>query len=490
MRKRLFVILVISSFNICLIKAKTSYGLQTFIRMAQDSSVAAIKARNIFEAAYWQYRGYRADRLPSLTMTLTPFEYDRNVIKRYISSTDRDEYRSQRSLYSYGNLQLSQNVDLTGGTVYATSELGFLRTFSTSTFNQFTSAPFKIGYHQPLVGYNSFRWDNAIEPVKYEAARRNYTYAMENIAYETATLFFELASAETALRTTQNLYAKADTLLTAGKTLYKQDALVKSDLLVLEQNSLQIQNQCIQKENDCRNALFNLLSYAGFSQMDSIDIAIPDGTPVAEVSFEQAVRECREGNPAYLEMRQDILSASRDLDKAGKQRHLEANLDFSIGYNQYSDQFRSAYRNLMQQEVVSVGITIPLLDWGKRKGRYNMAKSTLETLRAEERQKTLALEEEVFAAVNNYHTQRKFLENSKNGIRVNDIIYHETVEKFLAGTVNVREVREAMDNVMQSEERYMDSLRDDWLSYLNLRRLTLYDFQKGCRLVHTEEWDR
>lgn len=487
MRNRISIITGLLLLNSCIIKAKISYDLQTFIHMAQDSSAEAIKARNVFNEAYWQYRNYKAERLPSLTMTLTPLQYDRNVIKRYISETDRDEYRSQRSLYTYGNLQFSQNIDLTGGTVYASSELGLLRTFSTSTYNQFTSAPFRIGYQQSLIGYNGFKWDHKIEPVKYEVARRNYAYEKEGIVYQTATLFFEVASAKTRLKITRDLYAKADTLFLIGKTQYEQDALIKSDLLTLEQNRLQLQNQCVKNENDYQNALFNLLSYVGFSHIENIEIVLPDEPPVMVISYDQAIAECRCNNPAYLDMQQNIMSAAKDLDKAKKQRHLEANLDLSIGYNQYSDHFREAFRNLMQQEVISIGVTIPLIDWGLRKGKYNMAKSSLETTQAEEKKKILEVEQEVFVAVNNYHTQQNFLKNARSGIDVNNMIYKETIEKFKTGTVNVKDVKEAMSNVMQSETTFIESLRDDWLSYFNLRRLTLYDFQKGCQLVHAEE---
>ena len=146
---------------------KKVLNLKNVILLAQDSSIDGIKARDTFNTSYWQYRNYNSERLPSLMLSLTPIQYNRDVLKRYISETNRDEYRSQQSMYSYGNLKLSQNIDFTGGQFYVISELGFLRTFSSSTYNQFTSTPFKIGYTQSLIGYNAFKWDKKIEPLKY-----------------------------------------------------------------------------------------------------------------------------------------------------------------------------------------------------------------------------------------------------------------------------------------------------------------------------------
>ena len=173
MRKSIYIVITASFICIACV-AQNKYSLQTIINIAKERSVSIQKAKNELNVYRWQYSNYKAERLPTLTLTLTPFQYSRNIIKRYISDSDRDEYRSQRSLYSYGNLQLTQNVNFTGGTLYAVSELGFLRTFGSTTYNQFSTVPYRIGYSQSLFGYNRFKWDRKIEPLKYETAKRKY----------------------------------------------------------------------------------------------------------------------------------------------------------------------------------------------------------------------------------------------------------------------------------------------------------------------------
>ena len=70
---------------------------------------------NMYLAGYWEYRTYKANRLPSLTLNMTPAQYNRDITKRYDSEQDLDIYRSQQSFYAYGNLAVRQNFDLTGG---------------------------------------------------------------------------------------------------------------------------------------------------------------------------------------------------------------------------------------------------------------------------------------------------------------------------------------------------------------------------------------
>ena len=43
-----------------------------------------------------------------------------------------------------------------------------MRSFGGNKYTQFTSVPVRLGYSQSLVGYNPFRWERRIEPLKYE----------------------------------------------------------------------------------------------------------------------------------------------------------------------------------------------------------------------------------------------------------------------------------------------------------------------------------
>lgn len=153
---------------------RITLDLQQTIALANDSSLEAFRTKNMYLAGYWEYRTYKANRLPSLTLNMTPAQYNRDITKRYDSEQDLDIYRSQQSFYAYGNLAVRQNFDLTGGTFYLDTELGYMRSFGGNKYTQFTSVPVRLGYSQSLVGYNPFRWERRIEPLKYEKVKKEY----------------------------------------------------------------------------------------------------------------------------------------------------------------------------------------------------------------------------------------------------------------------------------------------------------------------------
>lgn len=133
--------------------------LNRTIALANDSSLESFRTQNMYLSGYWEYRTYKANRLPSLTLDLTPAQYNRDITKRYDSGQDLDVYRTQQSYYAYGGLSVRQNLDLTGGTFYLESNLAYMRNFGDNSATQLTSVPIRIGYSQSLVGYNPFKWE-------------------------------------------------------------------------------------------------------------------------------------------------------------------------------------------------------------------------------------------------------------------------------------------------------------------------------------------
>ena len=170
--KNSFIIILILIFA-QISNAQKVLTLPEVIRLAQDSSLTAFRYKNMYMSSYWQWRNYKADRLPSLTLQLTPVAYNRQLISRYDSESDMDVYRQQKSYLANGNLIFSQNFTPLGGTFTINTSLDYLRYFGATTYNQFSSVPLSIGYSHTMFGYNKFKWDKKIEPVKFEKPNCN-----------------------------------------------------------------------------------------------------------------------------------------------------------------------------------------------------------------------------------------------------------------------------------------------------------------------------
>ena len=116
-------------------------SLDKTISLASDSSLAAFRARNVYLSGYWEFRNYQAERLPSLTLNLTPAQYYRDITKRYNSELDIDEYRKQQSFYAGGNIKVKQIFDPLGGSFYLDTDLEYRHYFVVNTCTRLTPGP-------------------------------------------------------------------------------------------------------------------------------------------------------------------------------------------------------------------------------------------------------------------------------------------------------------------------------------------------------------
>ena len=170
--------------------------LKRTIALANDSSLSAFRYQNMYLSGYWEYRSYKAARLPSLSLNLTPVQYYRYITQRYDSQADVDVYREQQMFSATAGLSLVQNLDLLGGTFYVDTQLDYLRNFGDVNSTQFSTVPFRIGYQQDLLGFNAFRWDRKIEPLKFEKVKKQFIYNSESVSEEAVNYFFSLAMAQ------------------------------------------------------------------------------------------------------------------------------------------------------------------------------------------------------------------------------------------------------------------------------------------------------
>ena len=204
----------------------------------------------MYLSGYWEYRTFRANRLPSLTLDVTPAQYNRDITKRYDSGQDLDVYRTQQSYYAYGGLSVKQNFDLTGGTFIWNRILPICVTSGSNSATQLTSVPIRIGYSQSLVGYNSFKWERRIEPLKYERVKKEFLYNVEKVSETATNYFFSLAMAQAEYNLAKENLASTDTLYRIGQQRHRVAAISQADLLTLKLDRVNAQNTLQNKASD------------------------------------------------------------------------------------------------------------------------------------------------------------------------------------------------------------------------------------------------
>lgn len=458
------------------------------VQLANDSSLSAFRAKNSYMASHWEYRSFKADRLPSLSLYLTPVSYNRDYTRRYDSEQNIDIYRRQQSLYSYGNLAAQQNLDITGGTFFIDSELGYIRNLGEQTYSQFSSVPIRVGYRQDLIGYNPFKWEKRIAPVKYEKAQKELIHQLEQTA-ETATgYFFDLAMAQAEYELAVENLASSDTLYRIGEQKHKIASIGQADLLTLKLDRVNAQNSLQNAEINLKRTMFALAAYLNLEKDTRITLKLPGYPREVIITEEEALMLAKENNPQYLDSEQQILQSEQTVERAKIESWFNAGLSASVGFNQVAESFRNAYRDPLQQDIVSLTLSIPLVDWGVRKGRYNMAKSNLNITRLTAQENEIRLEEDVIMTVGDFTIQQHLIRSAEEAMELAKLAYEQTRERFIIGKADINSLTLSTNRRQEAQRNYISALKNYWQSYFKIRKLTLFDFEKRTPIADTFDW--
>ena len=463
--------------------------LKRTIALANDSSLSAFRYQNMYLSGYWEYRSYKAARLPSLSLNLTPAQYYRYITQRYDSQADIDVYREQQMFSAAAGLSLVQNFDLLGGTFYVDTQLDYLRNFGDVNSTQFSTVPFRIGYQQDLLGFNAFRWDRKIEPLKFEKVKKQFIYNSESVSEEAVNYFFSLAMAQADYRLAEDNLATADTLYAIGEQRQKIAAISQADLLTLKLDKVNARNTLKNAEITRKRAMSALATFLNLDKNTYIEIDLPSRPRYVDIPADRALLLAKENNPTYLEQRQNVLEAEREVDRTKKESRFNASVNASVGFNQVADNLGVAYRNLLQQDLVSLTVSIPLVDWGVRKGKYNMARNNLNVVKIAARQEEISLEEDVMMTVSDFNVQQDLIASASEALDLAELAYDQTRRRFIIGKADISSLTLSLNRQQEAQKNYIQALQNYWLNYYKIRKLTLHDFESGMSLSDRFDFD-
>ena len=477
--KKLFLLATIILFLLPFQKSNSQelkrLTLDDVLKLAEEQSPNALMAKNRFRASYWQYRTFKAEYRPSLTLTGTTPYYSTAFERVWNSQDSKWDYKSTNVLRNLGSLALSQNIGLTGGTISLNSDLTLENDFERDTRNYIT-VPISIGLVQPLFRYNSLRWQKKTEPLKYSAAKQTYLSNIEAVHTQAVMNFFSLALAQSNKQIAEMNFANADTLYKIAQGRYELGTIAENELLELQLSWLNTETNRKEAEMNLRDREIRLKSFLGFNENVRLELILPTEIPALQVEPNEVLEMAKANNPTILNQELTVLTAQSAVAQAKAEKGLNANLIASYGTRDQDKDFNLAYDNSSQQQNIRLGISVPILDWGLGRGKYKMAVSNLELAQVTSDQALVDFEQNLVLDVEQFNLQKAQVAVAAKSDTVAMRMYEVTKQRFLIGKIAILELNNADTKKDSNRRAFIQALQNYWNYYYNIRSLALYDF--------------
>ena len=476
--------------------------LDECIMMARRQSIDAAVALGELRSAYWQWRSYRADLLPEVSLQGTAPSWN----KRYSSYQQADgslSFVRNDYLGLDGAVNITQKLWPTGGTLSIKSSLDYLHQSVNASpsgggregANQFMSLPVAVTLSQPLFSVNHLKWNRRIEPLRYREAQARFLTETEQVAMQAISLYFGLLLAGEQVNIARQNLQTAEKLYEVAQAKRRMGTISENDVLQLRLDVLTARSALTNSESTRQARQFALQSFLnvappsapeGATIVPTLDISktieAPSGAVGGALCYEDVLAHALQNNALATTMRRRQMEADYAVASARANRQ-SINLYAQLGYTGTGDNMNSAYRNLLSNEVVSVGITVPLLDWGKRKGQRRLAESNRDIIQGQLRQQSQDFRQDIFILTEQFNNQAEQLRIACEADTIARRRYHTNVETFKIGSISTLELSSAQTAKDQARQNRIQQLFNYWYYYYQLRSIALWDFERGCELT-------
>lgn len=477
--KKIFILLfLLMYFSFSLLSQedkKEVISLSEIITMVREQSVAALLAETERETSYWEFRTFRSRLYPQVTLSGTLPDY----AKTYSPVTQQNgtvEFQPVRINNSLLNLELSQNIALTGGEVFLSSQLQRFDDIERNA-TRYNSSPVFVGYRQRIFAFNPLRWARKTEPLRYESSRRAFMTRMEQVSLNVTQLYFNLLLAQVNFSMARQNVENGQKTFEIAKVRHEMGKISQNELLQVQYIVLNGKNALSQAKQDMQTAFLKLKSYVGLPH-NMIAALEPTEIPDLYIEPEQAISEAKKNKETWLDFQLRELEASRDLQQAKMERGLNAELFATVGLVNRAESVGQVYQDPVNQQSLSLGLSIPLMDWGRSKAQIKTAEANQKLAEYSVQQDQLNFEQEIITQATLIQSLQSQIAVAREAAEVALRRYEIAGETFVMGTISITELNIAQTEKDQARRIYLQALKGFWESYFSLRMLTLYDFVK------------
>ncbi len=460
-------------------------SLQEVVEMAIMQSPAAKNILHQRENAYWRYRNFKTSRRPQLSLdgTLPDFISSNSPVTQPDGSIKFHNVKLSKSSL---NLTLNQEVALSGTRIFAGTNAMRINNLEDHNI-AYSGSPFLIGFSQPLFAFNGSHWDKKIEPLIWEESKKRYNEAIERISQQATSLFFAYMRvrssynlAESNLKNSQQNRRIAEVKIKLGK-------ISRNEFNRVRLAKVNAQKALSSATMQLENVEFNLKSFIGLEQLQNISLSLPNSVPQLSIDVAKALEYARKNRKEIAQFQRQLLQAEKAQKRAKRSNGLTSYLQGTYGLTSSNAKLGNLLDHPETMKTIKLSFNIPVMDWGRLASRVKMANSNLDLTRYEVEKSRQMFEREVVVQAGQFKVLYDQITSSREADQVAEAGYHIALKKYQNGNLSITDLNIALQERNQSRGDYISTLSQFWNAYYNIRRLTLYDFEKGQELVIAQE---
>ena len=429
----------------------------------------------------------RASLKSKFILNLTPIDYSKT--RRFDNRLS--EWYTNETLSTSGMFQVEQPILLTDGTLSLINRLGWQDNYSDisgiTNSNRAFSNNLYLQLSQPVFTYN--RRQMALKQLEYDYENANISYALQrlNTEQQITAQFYDVYMAQSNLQTSKEELANAEQSYDIIKNKVEGDLAARDELFQAELNLATAQSGADQSKV--------LLEDAKDRLKQSLDMPLSeDFTVIAEINIEPVEVDRQKAIDhalaSRLELRRrEIESAELDFQMIQTKALNEFKGDVTLTYGLIGDHanFGRIYGNPTQNPRVAINFTIPIFDWGEKKARIRAQEAAQKVNQIDYELDKSGIELNIRQVCRNLEYLWTQIKIAEQNVRNAQLTYDLNLTRYREGDINGMQISQFQTQLSGKKVAYTQALINYKIRLLDLKILSLYDFEKDVELVPVKD---
>lgn len=425
----------------------------------------------------------RASLKSRFSLTLNPVSYqkprrfDNRIAQWYTNETFNSE----------GTFRVEQPILWTNGTVSLVNTFGWQSNNTDQNGTEFSNKAFSnnlyLELNQPIFTYNTRKME--LKQIEFDYENAMISYALQRLETEKqiTNQFYSVYMAQNELAISREELQNARQSYEIIKNKVEADLAAKEELFQAELNLSTARSGMEDHIVSLENAKDALKQTLGMN-LDEDIVAYADIqlTPV-DIHVQKAISH---GLEARLELRQREIECKLgefEMIRVKALNEFKGDVTLSFGLTGDNRHFENIYESPTQSPRVAISFNVPLFDWGEKKARIRAQKTAQKINELNFENEKINIELSIRQTCRNLDNLRRQISIAEQSVKNAQLTYDLNQERYRNGDLTGMEMSQFQTQLSNKKTAYSRTLINYKIELLNLKILSLYDFEKDAPVI-------
>lgn len=486
MKKRMLAVLV------CLGLSTISYGqisltIEKAMDMAEENSPDLRRSHMNLERYQQNLIAQRASLKSRFSLNLNPVSYNKSR-----SFDNRlSQWYTNENFSSSGTFQVDQPILWTDGVLSLINRFGWQSNNSnidgTKNSDKAFSNDLYLQLSQPVFTYNKRKME--LQQIEYDYENAHISYALQRLNTEKAITqqFYSVYMAQSQLAITREELTNAQQSYEIIRNKVEADLAARDELFQAEVNLASARSSLEEQQVSFENAKDQLKQTLGMNLNEDLLVFAEIRIKPVEVNLDKAIRH---GLESRLELRQREIESKElafDMIKTKALNEFKGDVTLSFGLIGDDRHIEKIYNNPTQNPRIAISFSVPIFDWGEKKARVKAQEVAQKINELEFHEDKVSIElniRQTWRSLENLLSQIKIAEqNVENAQRTYDL----NLTRYREGDITGMDMNQFQTQLSGKKIAHTQALINYKIELLNLKILSLYDFEHDVPIVPMDE---